>query len=292
VTIQMRVLQASRSQDTADPSRGIGSVGEPATWIRRYVALLSTAELVVHLFGRLPGALVYALVSLLLLNHQLARDVVWGTNRVGGPRALGDRPLLVPSPIYLVLSIVALTRMASLATSDFSTTWFGGFAFASIPTALALRRFARLSGGVLPAGAWGKASWRQALVAIAALPLALVGVLASHPRPTLDWWDLSWQYWAMLALFGLSGCLDEIFYQGIVRPALGDAMGTSGAAGCAFLYALTHADVELGVLFALVAANAVFGLAVQRTRMLVGACAGRVLLNVLIVFALPYWLPH
>jgi hypothetical protein len=286
----MRALQAGRSQDAADPSRGIGSVGEPATWIRRYMALLSTAELVVHLFGRLPGALVYALVSLLLLNHQLARDVVWGTNRVPRPRAVPDRPLLVPSPIYLVLSIVALTRMASLATSDFSTTWFGGFAFASIPTALALRRFSRLSGGGLPA--WGKASWRQALVAIAALPLALVGVLASHPRPTLDWWDLSWQFWTMLAMFALSGCFDEILYQGIVRPALGDAMGTSGAAGCAFLYALTHADVELGVLVALVAANVVFGLAVQRTRMLVGACAGRVLLNVLIVFALPYWLPH
>lgn len=290
MTIQMRALQAGRPQDAADPSHGIGSVGEPATWIRRYMALLSTAELVVHLFGRLPGALVYALVSLLLLNHQLARDVVWGTNRVARPRAVHDRPLLVPSPIYLVLSIVALTRMASLATSDFSTTWFGGFAFASIPTALALRRFSRLSGGSLPA--WGKASWRQALVAIVALPLALVGVLASHPRPTLDWWDLSWQFWAMLAMFALSGCLDEILYQGIVRPALGDAMGTSGAAGCAFLYALTHADVELGVLVALVAANVVFGLAVQRTRMLVGACAGRVLLNVLIVFALPYWLPH
>ena len=286
----MRALQAGRPQDAADPSHGIGSVGEPATWIRRYMALLSTAELVVHLFGRLPGALVYALVSLLLLNHQLARDVVWGTNRVAGPRAVHDRHLLVPSPIYLVLSIVALTRMASLATSDFSTTWFGGFAFASIPTALALRRFSRLSGGSLPA--WGKASWRQALVAIVAIPLALVGVLASHPRPTLDWWDLSWQFWAMLAMFALSGCLDEILYQGIVRPALGDAMGTSGAAGCAFLYALTHADVELGVLLALVAANVVFGLAVQRTRMLVGACAGRVLLNVLIVFALPYWLPH
>ena len=114
----------------------------------------------------------------------------------------------------------------------------------------------------------------------------------SYPRPALDWWDLSWRLWALVVLFAASGVLDEIFYQAVVRPSLGDAMGTSGAAGCAFLYAVTHADVELGLLLAMVAANVLFGVAVRRTGLLVGACTGRALLNVLIVFVLPYWLPH
>ena len=42
----------------------------------------------------------------------------------------------------------------------------------------------------------------------------------------------------------------------------------------------------------MVAANVVFGIAVRRTGLLVGACTGRALFNVLIVLVLPFWLPH
>jgi hypothetical protein len=291
VTMPVRALSSSRSQGVLEapgPSLGIGLLGLPAPWVRRHLALLAVAELVVHLWGRLPGALVYAVVCLLLLNHQMARDVAWGTSGAGDR---GDHPRVAPSPIFLVLSMVALTRIASLATSGFSTMWFGGFAFAALPGALALLQFSRLV-GTRPTTALGNPSWRQALVAAVAIPLALVGVLMSYPRPALDWWDLSWQLWALVVLFAASGVLDEIFYQAVVRPSLGDAMGTSGAAGCAFLYAVTHADVELGLLLAMVAANVMFGMAVRRTGLLVGACTGRALLNVAIVFVLPYWLPH
>jgi hypothetical protein len=31
---------------------------------------------------------------------------------------------------------------------------------------------------------------------------------------------------------------------------------------------------------------------VRRTGLIVGACTGRALLNVLVVMILPYWLPH
>jgi hypothetical protein len=294
MTMQVRALSLSRSQSvtqTTGRSVGTGLLGQPATWVRRHLALLTAAELVFHLWGRLPGALAYAVVCLLLLNHQMVRDFAWGSSVAVDREDQGPTSRAAPSPIFLVLSIVALTRVASLATGGFSTTWFGGFAFASIPMALALRRFSRLC-GAQPLRAWGNPSWQQALVAAAAVPLALVGVLASHPRPALDWWDLTWQFWVMVCLFAASGVLDEMFYQAVVGPSLGDVMGTSGAVGCAFLYAVTHADAELGVLLAMVAANVVFGLAVRRTGLLVGACTGRALLNVLIVLILPYWLPH
>lgn len=292
--MQVRALSPGRSQcvpETTGPSLGTGLLGQPATWVRRYVAILAVAELVVHVWGRLPGALGYAVVCLLLLNHQMARDVAWGTSGAVDREDQGVDSPAAPSQIFLVLSMVALTRIASLATSGFSTTWFGGFAFASAPVALLLLRFFRLY-GAQPTRAWGDPSWQQALVAAVAIPLALVGVLASFPRPSLDSWDLNWQLWAMVFLFAASGVLDEIFYQAVVRPSLGDVMGTSGSAGCAFLYALTHADVELGLLFAMVAANVLFGVAVRRTGLLVGACTGRALLNVFIVLVLPYWLPH
>ncbi|MEP6664964.1 MAG: CPBP family glutamic-type intramembrane protease [Nocardioidaceae bacterium] len=291
--MQVRALSPSRSQSvtvTTGPF-GTGMLGQPATWVRRHLALLATAELVVHLWGRLPGALAYAFACLLLLNHQMVRDVAWGSSGAVDREGHGVQSRAAPSPIFLVLSIVALTRVASLATGGFSTTWFGGFAFASVPAWFALRRFCRLC-GAQPIRAWGDPSWQQALIAVAAVPLALAGVLMSHPRPALDWWDLSWQFWAMVFLFAASGVFDEIFYQAVVRPSLGDVMGTSGAAGCAFLYAITHADVELGLLLAMVVANVLFGLAVRRTGLLVGACTGRALFNVLIVLALPFWLPH
>jgi hypothetical protein len=294
VSMQVRALSPSGSQgvpEATDPSLGIGLLGQPATWVRRHLALLAAAELVVHLWGRLPGALAYAVVCLLLLNHQMVRDVAWGSSAAVDREDQGLISRAAPSPVFLVLSIVALTRVASLATGGFSTTWFGGFAFAGAALWVALQRFSRLC-GAQPMRAWGDPSWQQALVALAAVPLALAGVLASHPRPALDWWDLSWQFWAMVFLFAASGVLDEILYQAIVRPSLGAVMGTSGAAGSAFLYAITHADVELGLLFAMVAANVVFGLAVRRTGLLVGACTGHALFNVLIVLALPYWLPH
>jgi hypothetical protein len=230
-------------------------------------------------------------VCLVLINHQMVRDVAWGTSAAVDREDQDAQARTSPTPIFLVLSIVALTRIASLATSGFSTTWFGGFALASIPVALALLRFSQLC-GVQPTRARGHLSAQQALVAAIAIPLALVGVLASNPRPALDWWDLSWQLWAMVFLFAASGVLDEIFYQAIVSPTLGAVMGTSGAAGSALLYAITHADVELGLLLAMVAANVMFGMTVRRTGLLVGACTGRALFNVLIVFVLPYWLPH
>jgi hypothetical protein len=292
--MQVRALSSSRSPgvpDTTGALLGIGFVGQPATWVRRHLALLASAELVVHLWGRLPGALAYSVVCLLLLNHQMTRDRALGTS-AAVDRDDQDAPVrAAPSPIFLVLSIVALARIASLATSDFSTTWFGGFAFASVPVALAVLRFSRLCGAP-PTLAWRSPSWQQALVVLVAVPVALVGVLASHPRPFLHPWDLSWQFWVMLCLFAASGVVDEIFYQAVVRPSLGEVMGTSGAVGSAFLYAVTHADVELGLLLAMVAANVVFGMVVRRTGVLASACAGRALLNVLIVFALPYWLPH
>lgn len=287
-------MSPNRSQGLAEssrPSLDIRLLGQPALWVRGHLALLTVAELVVHLWGRLPGALVYGVACLLLLNHQMARDVVWGPSVAPEPGEDRDGGRIAPSPIFLLLSIVALMRIASLATSDFSTTWFGGFAFAALPGALALLQFSRLS-GARPTRAWGNPSWQQGLVAAAAVPLALVAVLASRPRPELDWWDLGWQLWAMVILFAASGVLDEVFYQAVLRPSLGDVMGTSGVAASAFLYAITHADVQPSILLALVAANVVFAAAVRRTGCLVGACTGRALLNVLIVLVLPYWLPH
>jgi hypothetical protein len=292
--MQVRVLSTSRSQTVTEatgPAMGISLLGQPTAWVRRHLALLAAAELVVHLWGRLPGALAYAVACFLLLNHQMVRDVAWGSSDVVDGLEVGAHSRVTPSPIFLVLSIVALTRVASLATGGFSTTWFGGFAFAGVVLWVALLRVSRLC-GTQPMRAWGGPSWQQALVALAAVPLALAGVLASRPRPALDWWDLSWQFWVMVVLFAASGVLDEIFYQAVVRPTIGDVMGTSGAVGCAFLYAVTHGDVGLGLLLAMVAANLVFGVAVRRTGLLVGACTGRALFNVLIVMALPYWLPH
>jgi hypothetical protein len=292
--MQVRALSLSRSPsvtETTGPSVVIGLLGQPSSWVRRHIAFLAAAELVVHLWGRLPGALAYAVVCLLLLNHQMVRDFAWGSGVAVDREPQGVDSRAAPSPIFLVLSIVALTRVASLATGGFSATWFGGFAFASVTVGLALRRFSRLC-GAQPLRAWGDPSWQQALVAAAAVPLALVGVLASHPRPALDWWDLTWQFWAMVFLFAASGVLDEMFYQAVVCPSLGDIMGTSGAAGCASLYAVTHADAQLGLLLSMVAANVVFGIAVRRTGLLVGACTGRALFNVLIVLVLPFWLPH
>lgn len=294
MTIQTRVLSPSRPQGVPGPEqRGLGTwlIGQPATWTRRHLALLAVAEVVVHLWGRLPGALMYGVVCLLLVNHQIVRDVAWGPDeRVDhGNVVMPERA--PPSPIFLIIGVAALMRVASLATGDFSTTWFGGFAFAALPGALALVRLGRLS-GTRPLIAWGDPSRQQALVVAAAVPLGLVAVLASFPRPELDWWDLNWQLFVMVGLFATSGVLDEILYQTILRPALGEVMGTSGVAASAFLYAVTHTDVELGALAVLVAANLVFGLAVRRTGLLVGACTGHALLNILVVLVLPYWLPH
>jgi hypothetical protein len=293
----MQVRAPSVSQLEALPapthaSLGTGLLGRPASWVRRDIAILGAAEVVVHVWGRLPGGVVYGVACLLLLNQQMARDVVWGPigDRDRGQDVRGTSGFS-PTPIFLLLGIVALMRIASLATGGFSTTWFGGFAFAALPGALALMRFSRLC-GARPTRAWGDPSRRQALVAAAAVPLGLGAVLASEPRPALDWWDLSWQFWVIVFLFAASGVFDEIFYQAVLRPALGEVMGTSGVAASAFLYAVTHADVELGILLALVAANVVFSISVRRTGLIVGACTGRALLNVLVVMILPYWLPH
>jgi hypothetical protein len=283
--------RATSSLETADPTRSVRLLGEPTTWVRRHLAVLAVAEVVVHLCGRLPGALAYAVACLLALNHQMMWDLAWGRSGTVGRagRRAAARP--GPSPVFLVLSMVALARIASLATSGFSATWFGGYAVAGLPIGLALWRWSLLS-GTRPLRDWGDPSWRQACVACAAIPLAFAGVLGSRPRPVLDWWDLSWQFCGMVVLFAASGVLDEILYQAVLRPAMGAVMGTSGAAGCAFLYAITHGDVGLSLLGAMVAANVVFRVAVQRTGVLVGACTGRALFNVLAVFALPYWLPH
>ena len=164
MTMQVRALSLSRSQyatKTTERSVSGGLLGQPATWVRRHLALLSAAELVFHLWGRLPGALAYAVVCVLLLNHQMVRDFAWGSGVAVDREDQCLTSRVAPSPIFLVLSIVALTRVASLATSGFSTTWFGGFAFASVPMALALRRFSRLC-GAQPLRAWGAPSWRQA----------------------------------------------------------------------------------------------------------------------------------
>jgi hypothetical protein len=279
-----------RPPTDAAPRLGLALLGDPATWVRRHLTMLAAAELLTHVAGRLPGALGYATACLLLLNHQLALEVTW--RRPGTlPAHAGPRGWPVPSPVFLLLGIVALGRLTSLTTNGFSTVWFGGYAFASLPLALALRRFTRLTGW-RPAQTWGDPSWRQARITAAAVPLALLGVLTSRPRPVLDWWDLNWQLWAVVGLFAASGVVDEVLYQAVLRPFLGTLMGTSGAASCVFLYAVTHGDVEPGLLAAMLAATVVFRVGVERTGLLVGACTGHALFNVLVVLVLPYWLPH
>ena len=97
--MQVRGLSLSRSQyatKTTDRSVGVGLLGQPATWVRRHLALRSAAELVFHLWNHLPGALAYAVVCLLLLNHQMVRDLAWGSGVAVDRGDQGQTPELSP----------------------------------------------------------------------------------------------------------------------------------------------------------------------------------------------------
>lgn len=264
-------------------SRGL--LGDQHVWVRRYFAILVVVELIVRIWGSLPGSVLYAVVVLLLVNHQLIVDTAWRTSTEA---QTGVREL---TPVFLVLAVAAVARLSALAMSGVLDVWFGGYGLAALPMSVALWRLRGVRG--LPSSlSWGVPNGRQAAVALVCVPLALSGFLASRSRPELDWWDLTWQLWLSVALFGLAGAVDEWFYQGFVRGALGATFGTSGAGASALLYAICHGDIGLAALSTLVLANVIFGILARRTGSLVGACAGHAALNVLLVLVLPFWWPR
>jgi hypothetical protein len=264
---------------------GRGLLGDQGTWVRRYLAVLIILEVVVRVWGSLPGSLLYAVVVLLLVNHQLIIDAAWSPSTAS---ATGGRDLM---PVFLILTIAAVARLGSLAMGGVLDVWFGGYGFAALAMSLALWRLRRVRGlsSSLP---WGAPNGRQLAIALVGVPLALGGFFASRPPPELDWWDLTWQLWLSVALFGLAGAVDEWFYQGYVRGALGSGLDTSGVGASALLYAICHGDMGLAALGTLVLANVVFGILARRTGSLVGACIGHAALNMLLVFMLPYSWPH
>jgi Type II CAAX prenyl endopeptidase Rce1-like len=279
-------MPQSRTDNPAASRLGRALLGDQAVWVRRYLALLLAIEVIVRIWGSLPGSVLYALVVLLLVNHQLVVDAAWDNGWTTGPT--GVREL---RPVFLVLSLAAVARLSALAMDRIPDVWFGGYGLAVLPMSVALWWLPRVRGRAssLP---WGVLNRRQAGVALIGVPLALGGFLVTWPRAELDWWDLTWQLWLAVGLFALSGAVDEWFFQGFVRGSLGSALGTSGAGASALLYAICHGNIALGALAALVLANIVFGVLARRTGSLVGACLGHALLNVLLVFVLPYISPH
>jgi membrane protease YdiL (CAAX protease family) len=288
VQIQQERSAVPQSRPDIQTANRLGRalLGDQAVWVRRYLALLLVVEVIIRIWGSLPGSVLYALVVLLLVNHQLVVDAAWGNGWTTGQTGLRDL-----RPVFLVLSLTAIARLSALAMDRIPDVWFGGYGLAVLPMSVALWWLPRVRGlsSSLP---WGVLNRRQAAVALVGVPLALGGFLATRPRAELDWWDLTWQLWLAVGLFALSGALEEWFFQGFVRGALGSALGTSGAGASALLYASCHGNIALGALAALVLANIVFGVLARRTGSLVGACLGHALLNVLLAFVLPYIWPH
>ena len=175
-----------------------------------YVGALILAEILVAVIDPRLGALLHALLLVLLLQH--------------GARCV----LLSEQRLYWSLALVPLLRLLSLSLplSSFPGVW--RFAAVAGPLLLATVVTARAC-GLGPAALGLRWRWRdaplQAMVALGGLPLGLLEYVLLKPPPLATELSLAALWAPAVVLVLATGLTEEVIFRGLLQRTSADVLG-------------------------------------------------------------------
>lgn len=174
-----------------------------------YILVIGLAELIAHLGGITIGAIIHALLIVLLVQHYIRGAVM-----------LQER--LLP-----ILALFSLTRLLSLVMPIKSAPQVVWHLMIGIPIVIGIIYIVELLHLEWSALGYRNWHWREALFGGIGLPLGLVAylVVPIGIRPeACDWLGL---VLGVVILFGFSGVVEELLYRGLLQYVAQDQFGRS-----------------------------------------------------------------
>jgi membrane protease YdiL (CAAX protease family) len=175
-----------------------------------YVGALVLAEILVAAVDPRLGALLHALLLVVLLQH-------------------GARAVLAPEQrLYWSLALVPLLRLLSLSLPLSSIPGVWRFAVVAVPLLLATVVAARAT-GLGPAEVGLRWRWRdvplQTMVAVGGLPLGLMEYVLLKPPPLATELSLAALWVPATVLILATGLTEEIIFRGLLQRTSADVLG-------------------------------------------------------------------
>lgn len=245
-----------------------GTLGVSVALVTAYVGAFVAAELVLAFGDILVGVAVHAAICLVAIHHRLAID----------RRAAGDadrhRPTPALSAFLLCLSLASVTRICVVALPLGDVSQAVWPAIAALPMLVGVNsvRRAGMSGNWEGRGWFSLQRWpRELLLAVAGVPLGLLGYVAVRPEALLVDPHVDADTIVMIGSLLLLACGEEMIYRGLVQPSLVSVLGRSGVPVAALLVAATTLGDRSWTAFLFVLAMGIgYGAVVRRTGCLVG----------------------
>jgi membrane protease YdiL (CAAX protease family) len=237
------------------------------TTVGVYAAGIVGAELVTVFVGVVPGVAAHAVVLLAVLQHYL-----FGASRTAAAAHLD---------VLLVLALLALTRILSLTLAVDEVRRLYQLAIVGAPVLVGVVVAARVLRPLQFLRRVRSWTWReQAPIALAGLPLGLLGYAVARPEQLVD--ASSPQLPVAVAVVVLfSAVPEELLFRGLLQEGLTRIFGATGLLWGSLLFAAAYLGAEDAayVLFA-GAYGLLFAVLVERTDSLVGVTLAHSLLNV------------
>ena len=244
-----------------------------------YIAAIAAAEAYLTFFSVLGGAIAYAILLVVMVNHAAFRLAV--TEKSFRRDATSD-----PMHAVLALTFVPLIRLVSMSvpldgTRDpYQYLIVGGPLLAGIAWA---------AWGVgLPGAGFGLHSLPlQLAVAILGVPLAFAAYFVVVPNAAGG--ATSSRELAVSALsVTVAAVVDEVVFRGFIQEACASLYGASAPLWSTLVYAISYLGVRpLELVFVAVFLGLLFGWTVARTHSLLGVTISHVLVNVGLLVLLP-----
>jgi uncharacterized protein len=238
-----------------------------------YVAAIVVGEALIAFVAPLSGAVLYAVVLLLVVNH----DAWLRARSVSGSRVLST------------LAVLPVLRIASLTMPLTELPEIAWYAAVGIPILAAAMLAGMLSGLTRADLGLVVAAWRpQAAVAATGVPLGLVAYLVAAPSPVAGTSGVAGVIAGALILLVFAGLLEELVFRGLVQTVFEGALGCPGVVWSTLLFAVMQLGARDAPLIVLMSAVGLgFGLCVRRTGSIVGVAAAHGLLATGLLIAWP-----
>jgi membrane protease YdiL (CAAX protease family) len=244
-----------------------------------YIGLIAAAELCTAFVGSLSGAVVYAILLLVMLTQAVIR--LAPTDDEVGATGLEVTHAILALSFLPLIRLVSLTAPVAGGSEGARYLIVGGLVLASIAWA---------AWGVgLPGIVLGpRAPMLQFAAVLAGVPLLVLGYLAIRPDSITS--SNGRAEWVAAGAVAVAGVVDELVFRGFVQSALARLYGgLVGPALAVALYVILYADVRPAGLIAFAAAVAVvYSWFAQKTQSLLGVTVSHALVNIGLFVLLPH----
>ena len=244
-----------------------GTLGVSVALVAAYVSAFVAAELVLAFGDILVGVAVHAAICVVAIHHRLV------IRRVAGDE---DRHPSTPAlfAFLLCLPLASVTRICVVALPLGDVAPAVWPAIAALPMLVGVNsvRRAGMPGNREGRGWFSLQRWpRELLLALAGIPLGLLGHLAVRPQALVADPGVDAATIVMIGSLLLLACGEEMIYRGLVQPSLVSVLGRAGVPVAALMFAATTlGDRSWTAVLFVFAVGIAYGAVVHRTGCLVG----------------------